>query len=112
MPSKVGPEATVVDPIAMLQDRLGIDETQARDLANIQVACPIPGQDREASLGEFMASKHGADKAAQIVDIATQAQEKGAAPEEALAQALGFAAVRDKDSGELVRVSQTESKKK
>lgn len=112
MPPKAGPEATVIDPVAMLQDRLGVDEAQARDFANIQVACPIPGQDREASLGEFMTSEHGADKAAQIVDIATQAQERGAAPEEALAQALGFAAVRDQDSGQLLRVSHAESKKK
>lgn len=112
MPPRAGPELGVIDPVAMLQDRLGVDESQARDLASIQVACPIPGQDREASLGEFMTSEHGADKAEQIVDIATQAQEKGATPEEALAQALGFAAVRDRDTGELARVPQAESKKK
>jgi hypothetical protein len=96
----------------MLQDRLGVDEAQARDLANIAVACPVPGQGRQASLGEFMTSEHGADKADTIVDIATQALERGASPEEAMAQALGFAAVRDRETGELARVDPEESKKK
>ena len=112
MPQTIGAEVGVIDPVAMLQDRLGIDEEQARDLANIQVACPVPGQDREASLADFMTSEHGANKAPQIVDIAVSALEKGASAEEALAQALGFAAVRNKDTGELARVSQAESKKK
>jgi hypothetical protein len=112
MSSVTSPEAGMIDPISLLQDRLGIDEEQARDLVNVQVACPIPGQDREASLGEFMTSEHGAEKAEQIVDIATQARERGAEPEEALAQALGFAAVRDQDTGGLARVKPPESKKK
>ena len=106
------PRTETIDAVGMLQDRLGIDEAQAHDLASIAVACPIPGEDRQASLGEFMTSEHGADKAAQIVDIATQAQERGANPEEAITQALGFAAVRDRETGELVRVSPEESKKK
>ncbi|MBI3624239.1 hypothetical protein HY218_01255, partial [Candidatus Saccharibacteria bacterium] len=76
------------------------------------VACIFPGPDRESSLGEFMSSEHGAEKAMTIVDIATGAQEKGASPEEALAQALGFAAVRDRGTGRLARVSQPDSKKK
>ncbi len=103
---------TIDDAVGMLQERLGIDEVQARDLASIAVACPIPGESRNASLGEFMASEHGADKAGEIVDIATQAQERGATPEEALSQALGFAAVRDRETGELIKVVPEESKKK
>ncbi len=66
--------SVAIDPVAMLQDRLGIDEIQARDLANIAVVCPIPGIDRQQSLGEFMASEHGAEKAVTIVNIAKDAR--------------------------------------
>lgn len=31
--------------VEFLQERLGVDEDQARDLANIEVACPVPGED-------------------------------------------------------------------
>ncbi len=107
-----GASPEIADPVVMLQDMLSVDEEQARDLASIAVACPIPGEDRQASLGEFMTSEHGADKAATIADIAMLAREKGASPEEALSQALGFAALRDNDTGELVRVLPEDSKKK
>lgn len=112
MPNRAGPELGTIDVVTMLQDELGVDEAQARDLASIEVACPVPGEDRQSSLGEFMASEHGADKADEIINIASQAQESGATAEEALSQALGFAAVRDKSTGELSRVTQLESKKK
>ncbi len=108
----VSPESSTADPIAILQERLGVDAAQAADLASIQVVCPVPGQQRETSLADFMTSEHGASKTAQIVDIAAAAQEKGAAPEEAIAQALGFAAVRNEHTGKLARVASPESKKK
>lgn len=102
----------MLDTLTLLQDRLGVSEEQARDLMNIQVACPIPGEDRQASLGEFLTSEHGANKATTIIDIATQAREKGATAEQSLAQALGFAAVRDKNTGALARVADPDAKKK
>lgn len=97
-----------LDPVAMLSDRLGVDEERARDLANVAIACPVRGEDRQTSLGEFMVSDHGAEKAGTVIDLAAQAKEKGANEEEALSQALGFAAIRDK-SGGLARVIPAES---
>jgi hypothetical protein len=98
------------NPVVMLQDRLGIDEDQARDLALIRVVCPVPGEDRQESLGDFMASEHGANKATTILDIAKSVVEKGGTPEEAISAALGFAALRDKDTGKLVRVTINEER--
>lgn len=115
MPLGTNPEVGVIDPVAMLQDRLGIDEAEAADLANIQVRCPAPGQTEEASLGDFMASKHGSEQGAlEIVeDIAAEVQEQGVSHEEAIVRTLGKrAVVRDEDTGALVRVPPTESKKK
>jgi len=112
MPETAQETRVVIDPLALLQERLGVTEVQARDLMNVQVACPVPGEDREASLGEFMTSEHGASMATTIVEIASQAKERGASVEESLAQALGFAAVRDKNTGALARVTKPEAKKK
>jgi hypothetical protein len=111
----MSPESTSesIDPIALLQDRLGVDEERARDFANIAVACPVPGVgNREASLGDFMASPHGASMTTDILNLATEAQREGALPEAALSRALGFAAVRDRETGELARVNPEASKKK
>lgn len=98
-----------INPILMLQDKLGISEEQARDLADIQVVCPVPGQDRQESLGEFMTSEHGTDKAKTIVETAQMHKEKGATPEEAVGYALGFAAVRN-ETGGLARISRDEER--
>lgn len=108
---KTGPELGVTDSALLLQERLDIDVDQAIDLTTIRVVCPFPGQNRETSLGDFMASEHGASVTQQIVETAAQAHEKGATLDEALAQALGFAAVRDKETGGLARVEPVESKK-
>lgn len=99
------------DPIEMLQT-LGMDEAEARDLASVVVVCPIPGADRNSSLGEFMTSEHGKAKATTILETAKNAKEKGASNEEAIGQALGFTALLDKHTGKLVRVVPVEEEKK
>jgi hypothetical protein len=90
--------------IIKLQEALEVGESQARDIASIQVGCPIPGENRQSSLGEFMNSPHGAEKADEILEIAQDARRDGASAEKAMSQALGFSAVRDKETGNLLRV--------
>lgn len=117
--SELGAEvkvATAVDPaITMIRARLGVDEIQAQDLARIQVACPMPGVEAVQSLGEFMISEHAADKVSVIMDLAVEAQQEGKTPEQSLSRALGFSAIKDKETGSLLRVpepKQPEPKKK
>ncbi|HET7060026.1 MAG TPA: hypothetical protein VFH99_01765 [Candidatus Saccharimonadales bacterium] len=106
--SPLEPERRVPEPHVLLQESLGVSEEVARDLASVQVMCPKPGEDRQSSLAEFMTSPHGAGKAEQIIDIAREARESGADPEEALQRALGFAAIKDKETGRLLRVDDAE----
>ena len=106
-----------VDPVEMLQDRLGIDQAAAADLASIEISCPAPGRTERSSLGDFLSSDHGTEQGALAIveDIAAEAQE-GATHEEAIVRTLGKrAVVRDPDTGELARVTPlepVESKKK
>lgn len=96
------------DVLSLIQQRLDIDEVQARSIASVAIRCPFPGAgQREGSLGEFLASEHGAEQSDAILDIASGAREKGATPEEAIGNALGFAAIRDPETKELVRVQTT-----
>lgn len=102
--------ATAVDPaVTMIRARLGVDEFQAQDLARIQVSCPVPGMDRISSLGEFMVSEHGADMASTILDLAVEAHKEGATPEQSFSRALGFSAMKDKETGSLLRVPTREA---
>jgi hypothetical protein len=115
MSLKVGPELGVIDPVALLQDRLGVDEDQARDLASIRVKCIAPGRTDESSLGDFIASDHGAEQDAKgiVEDIAAEVHNEGASHEDAIVAILGKRAVeRNEDTGALVRVTPVESKKK
>lgn len=102
--------STAVDPaINMIRTRLGVDELEAQDLARIQVSCPVPGMDRISSLGEFMVSEHGADMATTILDLASEAHSEGATPEQSISRALGFSAMKDKETGSLLRVPTRET---
>lgn len=94
-------------PSRLLEERLGVSLVEAEDLSRIEVACPLPGEGRQSSLGEFMTSEHGAGHSAHIINLARTAIERGASPEDAISQALGFAAVRD-DTGRLRRVEPSE----
>lgn len=96
----------------LLQEALGVSEAVARDLASVQIECPVPGEGRQGSLGEFMASEHGAGKAGQIIETARTEVKTGASPEDAVKRALGFAAVIDKDTGKMARLTAPEQVKK
>lgn len=102
------PAAVEIDAVALLQERLGISYEEAVDFGNIAVACPVPGVDGESTFKDFLESEHGASKAATIMDTAAEEQRDGAAPEKALARALGFAAIKDPETGALRRVEPTE----
>jgi hypothetical protein len=93
----------VFDAVAELQASLGVDQEIAQDLSMVLVECPIPGEARLTSLGDFMGSDHGAAKAGQILEAARRAKESGATPEESLQRALGFAAVINQETGMLQR---------
>jgi hypothetical protein len=107
----MSPELAVIDPIAELQAKLGVDPDQAEDLANIQVICPVPGKSAEASsLGDFISHPNPkvAEMAGRLLSKAQTDLEKadgGITPEESIGQALGFSAVyEDEAAGVLARV--------
>jgi hypothetical protein len=101
----VAPEQRVVDVHLFLQENLGITEDVARDLADIQVECPVPGVNAQLSLGEFILTPHGSEKIETVMTQAKKAMELGADVETALGFGLGAMAVKTDEAGKLIRVS-------
>ena len=97
-------EMRQINPVDRIMEVLGVSEQVAQDFTNIAVACPVPGEGRDASLGKFLASAHGADMSDQIIEVVRQEIDTGAEPEQAFARALGFSATQDRETGKLRRV--------
>lgn len=70
-----------------------------KNILDALVRCPIPGKAHlpPQRLGDFMQTEIGQQLGEQIVSDYEMKREKGIEEEEAMALALGFAAVRNKD---------------
>lgn len=93
------------DPAFQIQEALGIDELAAQDYLQVVIACPAAeNSDRQTTLGEFMSTPHGQFIGGRLLEAAKGARQQGLPPEAALTQALGPAAIRHQETGQLQRL--------
>lgn len=104
-PTTAPEQGPTSDAYLVLQERLGVSEDLARDLASVIVVCPDPrGGGAEVSLGEFMTTSHGIEQIEPVLGQTKQALELGVDLDTALGFGLGALAVKKDEAGKLVRM--------
>lgn len=105
MPAESLPQIEGLDSIDQIMTEAEVDRADAEYIAGVLVKCPMKGPNgevREMTFGELMTTEHGQEHGVETLLLARRKLEAGVDLQEAMSDALGSQAIRDRETGELM----------